>query len=137
MRRSVVALLMLAGLLLPGCSGTTTSTTSPAASPSSARPAAADGVSGLPTVNIGDLPPEARSTYTVIQKGGPYPYPQDDEVFGNREGLLPAQDYGWYREYTVQTPGSGDRGARRFVVGSDAVYFYTDDHYDSFSEVMP
>jgi ribonuclease T1 len=79
---------------------------------------------------------EAQETYVLILDGGPYPYRQDDQVFGNREGLLPQQDYGWYREYTVPTPGSSDRGARRFVVGEDGVFFYTDDHYDSFREVL-
>ena len=68
--------------------------------------------------------------------GGPYPYRQDDQVFGNREGILPDEDFGWYREYTVETPGSSDRGARRFVVGEDGTFFYTDDHYDSFREVV-
>lgn len=93
-------------------------------------------VSGLPAVALSDLPPEAARTYDLILEGGPYPYPQDDGVFGNREGSLPEQDSGWYREYTVETPGSDDRGARRFVVGEDGVFFYTDDHYTSFREVL-
>lgn len=93
-------------------------------------------VSGLPTVALRELPAEAVRTYDLIRDGGPYPYRQDDGVFGNREGSLPQQDYGWYREYTVATPGSDDRGARRFVVGEDGVFFYTDDHYNSFREVL-
>ena len=113
----------MAGLVLTGCGASTTT-------------ASSVGVSGLPTVDLADLPPEAQVTYSTIQRGGPFPYPQDGATFGNREGLLPTKDGGWYREYTVRTPGSDDRGARRFVVGQDAVFFYTDDHYDSFSEVL-
>jgi ribonuclease T1 len=90
-----------------------------------------------PTVALESLPPEAVQTHTLILEGGPFPYSQDGQVFGNREQLLPDQEYGWYREYTVETPGSDDRGARRFVVGDDEVFFYTDDHYGSFREVIP
>ncbi|MCB9427428.1 MAG: ribonuclease N1 [Actinobacteria bacterium] len=92
--------------------------------------------SGLPTVALRDLPSEAQQAHRLILDGGPYPYPQDDGVFGNREQNLPGQEYGWYREYTIVTPGSPDRGAQRFVVGQDGVFFYTDDHYDSFREVI-
>lgn len=127
MRRLLLWVLALCGLLLVGCgSGTTASST----------PTLERSVSGLPTVALSQLPPEARSTYDLILDGGPYPYRQDDQVFGNREGNLPEQDYGWYREYTIPTPGSPDRGAQRFVVGEDDVFFYTDDHYNSFSEVI-
>ena len=83
------------------------------------------------------LPVEARQTYRLVLEGGPYPYPQDDQVFGNREGLLPAAQPGRYREYTVPTPGSDDRGARRLVVADDGSAYYTDDHYASFREVIP
>jgi len=92
--------------------------------------------SGLPTVALAALPSEARATHRLILDGGPYPYSQDDGVFGNREGNLPDREYGWYREYTVETPGSPDRGPRRFVVGEDGLFFYTDDHYNSFREVV-
>lgn len=80
------------------------------------------------------LPPEAIDTLQTIARGGPYPYRQDDGVFGNRERRLPSQPRGYYREYTVETPGSRDRGARRIVAGGrpPAEYFYTDDHYRSF-----
>lgn len=88
--------------------------------------------SGFETVNLSDLPPEAAETVELIQQGGPFPYPQDGEVFHNREGLLPDCEDGYYREYTVETPGSDDRGARRFVVGANGEYFYTADHYESF-----
>lgn len=80
------------------------------------------------------LPPEAIETLQTIARGGPYPYRQDDGVFGNRERRLPQQPRGYYREYTVDTPGSRDRGARRIVAGGrpPTEYFYTDDHYRSF-----
>jgi ribonuclease T1 len=94
------------------------------------------GSSGLPTVTLAALPAEAQRTHALILNDGPYPYPQDDGTFGNREGILPPQEYDWYREYTVPTPGSQDRGARRFVVGQDGMFFYTDDHYRSFREVV-
>ncbi|CAM05278.1 ribonuclease T1 [Saccharopolyspora erythraea NRRL 2338] len=88
--------------------------------------------SGFEQVRLADLPPEATDTYELIQKGGPYPYPQDGTVFQNREGILPDCAEGYYHEYTVKTPGSDDRGARRFVVGDGGEYFYTEDHYESF-----
>ncbi len=80
------------------------------------------------------LPGEARATIALIQRGGPFPHPQDGQVFGNRERLLPARERGWYREYTVATPGLGHRGARRIVTGGrpPAEWWYTDDHYASF-----
>jgi ribonuclease T1 len=49
---------------------------------------------------------------------------------------LPAKQLGYYREYTVVTPGSPDRGARRIVAGAGGEIYYTDDHYDSFREVL-
>lgn len=71
----------------------------------------------------------------LIDAGGPFPYAKDGAVFGNLERLLPAHPRGWYREYTVPTPGAGDRGARRIVAGRDGVRYYTADHYDSFARV--
>ena len=83
------------------------------------------------------LPPEALATLQAIAKGGPFPYDRDGTVFQNREGLLPPQPRGYYREYTVETPGSRDRGARRIVTGGDPpeVYWYTEDHYRSFRRI--
>jgi guanyl-specific ribonuclease Sa len=80
------------------------------------------------------LPPEARQTLRLIAQGGPFPHRQDGSVFGNREGRLPRQPQGYYREYTVDTPGLGHRGARRIVTGGQPPreYYYTDDHYESF-----
>jgi guanyl-specific ribonuclease Sa len=82
------------------------------------------------------LPPEARDTLRLIAQGGPFPHRQDGVVFGNREGRLPKKPYGWYHEYTVETPGSRDRGARRIIAGGTPpeAYWYTDDHYDSFRQ---
>ena len=80
------------------------------------------------------LPREARETVAAIQRGGPFPHRQDGAVFGNREGRLPRMQRGFYREYTVDTPGVDHRGARRIVIGGDPprTWHYTDDHYDSF-----
>ena len=80
------------------------------------------------------LPPEAVVTLRAIERGGPYPYRQDGGVFQNRERKLPPQPRGYYREYTVKTPGSRDRGARRIIAGGQppTEFFYTDDHYRSF-----
>ena len=85
------------------------------------------------------LPPEAGPVLEAINRGGPYAYPQDDGVFQNREGHLPSRPRGYYREYTVETPGSRDRGARRIITGGrpPIEFFYTDDHYDSFRRFEP
>ncbi len=87
-------------------------------------------------VPLSSLPREARDTVALIDRGGPFPYSRDGVVFGNREGLLPRRARGFYHEYTVRTPGSRDRGARRIVTGDGArLLYYTDDHYASFREV--
>lgn len=80
------------------------------------------------------LPAQARDTLALIESGGPFPYRQDGATFQNREQRLPQRESGYYREYTVETPGSPDRGARRIIAGGDppAEFFYTDDHYGSF-----
>ncbi|MCU0501593.1 MAG: hypothetical protein MUC51_07460 [Anaerolineae bacterium] len=91
----------------------------------------------MPTVRADRLPPEALATMRLIATNGPFPYRQDGVVFENRERLLPAKATGYYREYTVKTPGSPDRGARRLVRGGQNELYYTDDHYDSFRRVMP
>jgi len=86
--------------------------------------------SGLP----GFLSAEARQTIALIQRGGPFPHRQDGSTFGNREQQLPQRPRGYYREYTVDTPGAGNRGARRIVTGGNPpdAWYYTDDHYESF-----
>jgi ribonuclease T1 len=101
-----------------------------------AAPPGAD--SGLPVRALSELPPEAASTWRLVQRGGPFPFPNaDGDVFQNREKRLPAKDSGYYREYTVPTPGSADRGQRRLVTGSGGELYYTEDHYGSFVLVDP
>lgn len=72
----------------------------------------------------------------LIERGGPFPYRQDGQVFQNREGILPKQKQGYYHEYTVETPGSEDRGARRIISGANGEFYYTDDHYSSFKVIL-
>lgn len=107
----------------------------PAPAPAVAYGATCGDTSGFQTVGLSTLPPEATDTVNLILAGGPYPYPQDGGVFQNREGILPACSLGYYHEYTVVTPGSSTRGARRFITGSAGEYFYTSDHYASFELV--
>lgn len=85
------------------------------------------------------LPAEALATVELIRQGGPFPHRQDGRTFGNREGLLPEAGRGYYREYTVPTPGARDRGARRIVTGGSppSAWYYTDDHYRSFRPFDP
>ncbi|MFG3332541.1 ribonuclease domain-containing protein [Streptomyces tendae] len=82
------------------------------------------------------LPSQAHDTLDLIEQGGPYPFEQDGTVFQNREGILPSQSSGYYHEYTVITPGSDTRGARRIVTGEENQEdYYTADHYASFDLV--
>ncbi|MEZ4664163.1 MAG: ribonuclease domain-containing protein [Caldilineaceae bacterium] len=90
----------------------------------------------MPLVFYAELPPEAQATIALIDSNGPFPYAKDGVTFQNRERILPRRPNGYYREYTVITPGGGDRGARRIVAGDDGELYYTDDHYDSFREVV-
>lgn len=127
----VVIIALLAVLGIDRCSGP--------ASPSAARPqvgASSTPRSGLPTIEVSALPPEAATTLTLIDRGGPFRYAQDGTVFGNNEGLLPKQARGYYHEYTVATPGSKDRGTRRLIVGKLGDVYYTNDHYESFRQVI-
>ena len=82
------------------------------------------------------LPKEAVETIALIRKGGPFAHQRDGVAFGNREKLLPPRERGWYREYTVRTPGESTRGARRIVAGRDGTLYYTDDHYRSFKRIL-
>jgi ribonuclease T1 len=92
------------------------------------------------TVMVTELPRQGRETYELIRQGGPFPYDKDGTVFGNRERLLPLEKRGYYREYTVKTPGSRDRGARRIVCGGPSrvphACYYTADHYASFRKIV-
>ena len=94
------------------------------------------------TVSVAELPVQARDTYGLIGRGGPFPYEKDGVVFGNRERQLPSHPRGYYHEYTVKTPGSRDRGARRIVCGgarrsAPEACYYSDDHYASFRKIVP
>jgi len=110
--------------------------TTRSASSGPADAGASDAASGLPVVRLADLPPEAGRTVELIDAGGPFPEPEHDGgTFGNREELLPDRPMGYYREYTVPTPGAGDRGARRIVAGDGEELYWTDDHYSSFSRI--
>ncbi|HEY0526292.1 MAG TPA: ribonuclease domain-containing protein, partial [Stellaceae bacterium] len=95
--------------------------------------AATDG--GLPAVAVRDLPAEARTVLALIQRGGPFPYEKDGGTFGNFEHRLPLRERGYYREYTVPTPGAHDRGARRIIAGRGGERYYTDDHYRTFRRI--
>ena len=102
---------------------------------SSSAPSRTDEFSGLPYVDLADLPPEVTDTLRLIDAGGPFPYDADGSTFHNYEGLLPGQDDGYYREYTVETPGSDDRGARRIIGGAEGELYWTEDHYESFEVI--
>ncbi|MFN8194965.1 MAG: ribonuclease domain-containing protein [Nocardioidaceae bacterium] len=135
MSKSRTTLLLLGMVVLaavwwgPGLvSGDTT--TSPAA-----VSVTTDADSGLPWIDAADLPPEAADTLALVDSGGPFPYDEDGDVFRNLERILPEEDYGYYHEYTVDTPGSSDRGARRIVTGSDGQLYWTEDHYQSFERI--
>lgn len=93
--------------------------------------------SGLPVILAADLPKEGRDALALIRKGGPYPYTKDGSTFSNREHILPRQSRGYYREYTVKTPGARDRGARRIICGGKQQLscYYTGDHYASFKSI--
>jgi guanyl-specific ribonuclease Sa len=89
--------------------------------------------SGLDVQALSKLPAEAGATWKLIEANGPFPYPRNDGVtFENREKRLPQKKSGYYKEYTVPTPGSQDRGARRLVTGAEKEVFYTGDHYSTF-----
>jgi ribonuclease T1 len=155
MRNRSILPLLLAGLVVlalfafggTGFLGQVTENTTPgAASTAEPGPGAASGTpaapappapapenpSGLPEVGESALPAEGRRVLNLIRAGGPYRYSQDDQAFGNFERILPRRDRGYYREYTVPTPGEPDRGARRIVAGAGGDKYYTDDHYESF-----
>lgn len=122
---------VLLSLLLVLAGAVTTST--PAVAAVSVQAVCGD-TSGFRKVALSTLPSQATDTVRLVQRGGPYPYPQDNQTFYNREGILPACSTGYYKEYTVKTPGVSTRGARRIVTGnaSPKLYFYTPDHYASF-----
>jgi ribonuclease T1 len=149
--RRVLAVLVvvMVGAVLTACGGSTPrgsvaysggtggSVGSASATPGdAARLAPAAPVSNLRTVLVSQLPAEGVDTLRLIESGGPFRYDKDGATFANREGLLPQHKSGWYQEYTVITPGSQDRGARRIIGGKDGERYYTDDHYASYREVL-
>lgn len=110
--------------------------------PALAREATPEAPHNLQVVALNALPPEAQRTHRLILAGGPFPYRKDGSVFGNRERLLPLVRRGFYREYTVKTPGLRHRGARRIVCGglqaaAPEACFFTADHYASFKLIAP
>lgn len=119
--RHTLLLLLAALLVLP-------------ATPAAAREQYWHG-SNAAAISQSELPREARATLQLIKRGGPFPYPRDGVVFGNYEKRLPQQPRGYYHEYTVNTPGVHNRGARRIVCGNYAECYYTDDHYASFKRI--
>lgn len=93
-------------------------------------------MSGIPQIDLTQLPPEVQTTINLISIGGTYPHSKDGIVFKNFEGLLPPQPRGYYKEYTVPTPGAIDRGSRRLITGQNGEIYYTADHYITFQEVI-
>ncbi|OIK28922.1 ribonuclease N [Streptomyces malaysiense] len=139
MSRLIAGLLVVLAVLLAGCSPTapTGSGTSGTPTGASAGSVATPGwAEGMATVPESRLPAEARRTLALIDRGGPYPYARDGIVFGNFERHLPKHQRGYYHEYTVRTPGSRDRGARRIITGQGGEFYYTGDHYNSFRAVL-
>lgn len=92
-------------------------------------------IAQISVISVEKLPPEAKKTLDLIKKGGPFPYDRDGIVFRNREKILPIAPTGYYREYTVPTPGIRNRGARRIVTGQKREAYYTQDHYQSFYRI--
>ncbi len=105
--------------------------------------AVARGPAPIGDIAVSALPGEAHATLVLVKAGGPFPYARDGSAFSNREKILPPRQRGYYREYTVKTPGARDRGARRIVAGAAASgdvrtsgeYYYTGDHYNSFRRI--
>lgn len=127
----------LAGTSPAGTSPTSAQTTP--ATPAAGSEAPKSGVpnpSGLPEVKASELPVEARETLALIATGGPFPYSRDGATFGNFERIMPRKSSGYYKEYTVRTPGESDRGARRIVAGQAGEKYYTPDHYNSFRFIL-
>lgn len=111
-----------------------------AAPSASARGEIPGDVSQQASIALSELPRQGRDTYALIHQGGPFPYEKDGVVFGNRERQLPGKVRGYYREYTVKTPGARTRGAQRIVCGGQPrtpdVCYYTNDHYASFRRIV-
>ncbi|MEZ5740753.1 MAG: ribonuclease domain-containing protein [Burkholderiaceae bacterium] len=126
------------GVPLPGTNSGPAAEAPPLQAPASGQAGGAGG-SAITEIAFGELPAQAREVVRLIRDGGPFKYEKDGTTFGNRERLLPAAERGYYREYTVETPGESTRGARRIVTGGPArkpvVMYYTSDHYRSFRRI--
>ncbi|MDO8804445.1 MAG: ribonuclease domain-containing protein [Elusimicrobiota bacterium] len=87
-----------------------------------------------------------------IYSGKPLPYPQDGSIFKNKEGKLPVQPAGFYKEYTLLTgsaphtvviggttyqvaPDLSARGSERIIIGGGEKIYYTPDHYAHFIQL--
>ena len=153
---SLLGLLAALALMVSGCSlvltegpggsgsGQDPAATAPAATaPAENDDAESGGVdpeSGLPWIEVEELPQEAHETLELIDHGGPFPYDKDGSTFGNFEGYLPEEPRGHYREYTVESPGLDHRGPLRIVTGGEdtgqgVAYYWTSDHYESFERI--
>ncbi|MFT4263211.1 MAG: ribonuclease domain-containing protein [Nocardioides sp.] len=132
----VVLIVLVGALWLWGQAGGDGAGTSGASARTSASPSPSADASGLPWVDLSDLPDEALDVLDDIDGGGPHPYPgKDGSVFGNFEGVLPKRSRGYYHEYTVDTPGATTRGARRIITGEGGELYWTADHYESFARI--
>jgi ribonuclease T1 len=134
---AVVALLAVATYLIQSSGSSDPSADPPPPSVGTPSASASSTSSGLPYVERASLPAEARATLRLLEAGGPFPYDEDGSTFQNREGLLPPEPRGYYAEYTVETPGEGDRGPRRIVAGDGGELYWTADHYASFARIGP
>jgi ribonuclease T1 len=131
-RRPLLALIILILLLLIGY---TIRAVNDHSNSTPSRPTSTTSAPSGVSVPLSSLPKEAARTVVLIAQGGPFPYHQDGVVYSNLERQLPAKPSGYYHEYTVQTPGSPDRGTRRIVTGKDGQFYYTGNHYQSFVQV--
>ncbi len=134
---AVIVAVAAAWWLVAASADSPSSQTSTTTLPTGAAPGDVDPESGLHWIDAATLPPQARETLALVASGGPFPHDRDGTVFRNRERILPDQRRGYYREYTVVTPGSDDRGATRIVAGAGGERYYTDDHYASFRRIGP
>ena len=140
MAASVVAVLVVAALVLANCRGGSSRSSAvlagPAPSATASHSSALKAPPGMPSVALASLPAEAQDVVAKLVHGGAFKYRQDGAAFGNREKRLPAEPRGYYREYTVTTPGLPGRGPRRIIAGRQGELYYTPDHYRSFQWIV-
>jgi ribonuclease T1 len=137
-RRITAALIGLIVLVIGGWAVKNAVSDNPAPTSSSSSAGGVKPAAGLQVKTLSSLPPQAADTWKLIQAGGPFPYPRNDNVvYQNRNKVLPVRQANFYHEFTVKTPGSPDRGARRLITGQGNELFYTGDHYSTFVVVDP